>query len=100
VNVESLIDLFGRIPDGGDLYAKVIRDRWLDFAQCELNAYHDLRRRNAALAQHPRGAGDRVLVQFDCHRNKAALWIRCDVYGHYARGHEPFGFDGENAIGG
>jgi hypothetical protein len=42
VNVESLIELFGQISDRGDLYAKVIRDRWLGLAQDELNANLDL----------------------------------------------------------
>src|ERR1700751_1183221 len=100
MNVESLIDLLGYIPDGGDLYAKVIRDRWLGLAQGELNANLDLRRGGAALAQDPRGVGYRVLAQFDRHRDEAALWILSDVCGKCACGHQQSGFEGENPIGG
>lgn len=87
MNVEGLIELFGEIPDGGDLYAKVIRDGWFSLSQGKLNANLDLRRRRAALAQHPRGVGYRVLTQFDCHHDEAALWVLGYVCGNCACGH-------------
>jgi hypothetical protein len=60
-------------------YHKVIRDHWFALAQGKLHPNPDLRRRRAALAQHPCRMGNGMLAQFDCHRDEAAFWILGDV---------------------
>src|ERR1700732_1672552 len=100
VNIESLIELFGMIRDRAELEAEFVRDLRPRLAKGKVNSDFRLRRRRAAFAQHAGGMGDRVFAQFDRHRYETAFRIPSGVFGNSARGHEPFGFERENAISG
>jgi hypothetical protein len=83
-----------------ELDAEFVRDRRFRLAQSELNADFRLRRRGAAFPQHARRMGNGVFVEVDRHRDETALRIPGGIHRDGARGHEPFGFERENAISG
>ena len=68
VDVEGLIKFFGQTYDRRGLDAKRIRDRRFRFAQRQLNANLQLRRRRAALAQNSCGTRKRMFAEFNRHR--------------------------------
>src|ERR1700730_1902043 len=96
VNIESLIELFGMIRDGGALKAEFVRNLRPRLAKGKVNSDFCLRRRRAAFTQHAGGIGDRVFAQFDRHRYETAFRIPSGVFRKRTRRHEPFGFEREN----
>ena len=100
MNIESLIEPFREIRDRGELDAEFIRDHRFRLAQGELDADFRLRRRGAAFPQHARRMGNGVFVEVDRHRDETGFRIPGGVRRKRARRHEPFGFEGENAVSG
>jgi hypothetical protein len=78
----------------------LVRDYRLRLAKGEVNADFRLGQRGAVFAQHARSMGDGMFVEFDRHRYETAPWIPGSVRRKCARGHKPFGFEHDNAIGG
>ena len=100
MNIESLIELFGMIRDRAELEAEFVRDRRPRLAKGKVNSDFRLRRRGAAIAQHASGMGNGMFVEFDRYRYETGIRVLGDVHVDCALWHEPFGFKGDNAIGG